>query len=112
MTADVTPTPIALAVGKRLPLDIAVQLLSAGDGSNGAISFEMGCVLMKLERPTQQEIKDFSGKASVRVGDFGSFMLFSPSFKGFSFDLLWSPVIARAQDKPVSSPKMQASICC
>lgn len=61
----------------------------------GGLLLDMGLILMKMNTPRKREIKAFSGPATIRIGDFGSFLMISPQFKGFNFDLLWSPVAAR-----------------
>tara|TARA_R110002051_G_scaffold98120_1_gene168259 strand:- start:23 stop:517 length:495 start_codon:yes stop_codon:yes gene_type:complete len=79
---------------------MGLAIASQAPGMSGGLQFDMGIVLMRLDAPRKREVREFSGPATVRIGDFGSFMLFSPKFPSFSFDLLWSPVIARSSETP------------
>ncbi|WP_027234099.1 hypothetical protein [Leisingera caerulea] len=90
--------PTLLATGQPLPLEMGLAIASQPAGMSGGLFFDLNMILMRLDQPRKRELRDFNKQATVRLGDFGSFLLFSPKFRGFSFDLLWSPVIARAQD--------------
>lgn len=92
--------PLILAVGRQLPLEMGLAIASQAPGMSGGLQFDMGLALMRLDGPRKRELREFSGPATVRIGDFGSFMLFSPQYPSFSFDLLWSPVTARASQTP------------
>ncbi|MBW3243656.1 hypothetical protein KUV57_13360 [Epibacterium sp. DP7N7-1] len=93
-------TPLILAVGRQLPLEMGLAISSQAPGMSGGLQFDLGIALMRLDGPRKREVREFSGPATVRIGDFGSFLLFSPKYPSFSFDLLWSPVIAKASDTP------------
>lgn len=95
MTERSLESGIILSVGRPLPVHMGLLLASQPEGMGGGLIFEAGLVLMRLDAPSQSELRQFSGPANIRIGDFGSFLLFSPQFPSVSFDLVWSPVIAR-----------------
>lgn len=96
--------PTILALNKPLPDNILTAVNRLPPGMGGILMLGMGLIVMRLERPSRRELKEFSGSATIRIGDFGSFMMISPKFQTFSFDLIWSPEIADKSDEDLLDP--------
>lgn len=91
-------------INKPLPDEILAAVHRLPPGMGGVLMLGMGLIVMRLERPTKRELKEFTGPATLRIGDFGSFMMISPKFKSMSFDLIWSPEIADRSDEELLDP--------
>lgn len=96
--------PTIFALNKPLPDNILAAVNRLPPGMGGVLMLGMGLIVMRLERPTRRELKEFSGPATIRIGDFGSFMMISPKFPTFSFDLIWSPEIADRSEEDLLDP--------
>ncbi len=87
-----------LLVGETLPAETRNVFASTGTG--GAINLPNQTITMVLHdfRPT--DIESFEAPARFRVSLCKSFLLISPSFDGFNFDIVWSPLIAKMTGEP------------
>ncbi|MCW3782515.1 hypothetical protein [Defluviimonas salinarum] len=93
-------TKTVFLVGQPLPLEPRIALASEGSGLGGVLNLPAGMVIMRLDNPTPAEMKAFADRAMMRIGLFRTFLIVSPVFEGYNFDLLWSPAIARATEEP------------
>lgn len=87
-----------LFVGSRLAPE--VRQVFQNTGTSGAISLPHQTITMVLGdyRPSDKTI--FEAPARFRVALCKSFLLISPSFPEFNFDIIWSPLIARLNGEP------------
>ena len=87
-----------MLVGEKIPEDIG--RVFALTGSSGAISLPHQLVTMVLHDYRLSDEEAFQAPASFRVALCKSFLLISPSFPNFNFDIVWSPLIAKLNGEP------------
>lgn len=87
-------------MGQLLPLDTREAFFAAG--TSGAINLPGQTVTMVLEDYRPEDRKAFLGMANFRIALCNTFMLVSPSFAGFNFDIVWSPAIAKRTGEPLT----------
>lgn len=80
-------------LGQKLPVEISIGLLEAS--STGVVDLPSQTAVMVLDDFRPNDVASFEGPARLRIGRFKTFMVFSPAFKNFTFDIVWSPVTAR-----------------
>jgi len=85
-------------LNRRLPAGIADAISTIGTGS--AIDLPRQMIVMQLADYRKDDLTSFEGPARFRVGLGQNFLLISPMFRGLSFDIIWSPVIARRTGEP------------
>ncbi len=88
----------SLLVGESLPEE--TRKVFARTGTGGAISLPHQSITMVLHDYRPQDGKAFQAPARFRVSLCKSFLLISPSFPGFNFDIVWSPLIAQLTGEP------------
>ena len=91
--------PTIIKVGDPLPQHIREVFFATG--TSGAVSIPDQMVTMVLEDYKKEDLEAFYGIANFRVSLRKNFMIISPAFSGFNFDIVWSPVIAKNIGEPV-----------
>ena len=86
-----------LTLGQRLPTKIA----EAVSGSGTVINLPYKLIIVALTDYKSGDMTSFNGPARFRVGQAQNFLLISPMFRGLSFDVVWSPFIAKMAGEPV-----------
>lgn len=71
-------------------------------GTGGVIDLESQTAIMALQDYRPQDEEAFHGMANFRIALCQTFLLISVSFSGYSFDMIWSPVIARMSDEDIT----------
>lgn len=99
-----TDRPDKYIVGEALPLEARMRFAEGGMHTGGAIDLPRQALFMMLADYRPADGDAFVGPARLRVGRMKNFMIISPSFKGFSLDMIWSPVIAKASGEPDLEP--------
>lgn len=90
---------LALMEGQPLPEALLLKM-PGGATPSGAVDLPGQIVLMTLADYRRSDRSEFLGPARFRISRQRSFMMLSPAFKTFSFDIIWSPVIARESGEP------------
>lgn len=88
-----------LLEGKPLPEALTLKMPKDA-ATTGAVHLPGQMILMTLADYRRSDRDEFLGPARFRVSRQRSFMMLSPAFKTFSFDIIWSPAIARESDEP------------
>jgi hypothetical protein len=60
----------------------------------------MNLLILRLHDYQKEDLEAFFGKATFRVSKQKHFMVISPDFTRYSFDIIWSPVLARQSGEP------------
>ena len=81
-----------LLVGQTLPIE--TRKVFASTGTAGAVNLPNQTIAMILDDFRPGDIESLEAPARFRVSLCKRFLLISPSFKGFNFDINWSPLIA------------------
>jgi hypothetical protein len=81
-----------LFIGQTLPVETYKVLASTGTAR--AVNLPNQTIAMILDYFRPGDIEGLKAPARFRVSLCKSFLLISPSFKGFKFDIIWSPLIA------------------
>jgi hypothetical protein len=89
---------LSITMNKPLPEEIGGGLLQAGAGT--LVSLPQQLIIMGLMDMRPSDIATVEGPARFRVGLAENFMIISPMYKGLSFDIIWSPVIAKLSGEP------------
>lgn len=92
-------TGTLLVQGQTLPPELLIQMRNLPP-MGGTSNFETQEIFFNVPHPSEGELADLNGPATIRIGDFGSFMLFSAHFGALVFDLLWLPTIAKTSGHP------------
>ena len=91
-----------LTLGQRLFTKIA----EAVSGSGTVINLPYKLIVVALTDYKPEDLTSFNGPARFRVGFAQKLPLISPMFRGLSFDVVWSPFIAKMAGEPVmDSPR-------
>ena len=69
-------------------------------GTQVSINLPVGLMVMVLADYNSKDLENFKGPARFRVYCGRNLMIISSKFKGFSFDSVWSPLIARQNGEP------------
>ncbi|WP_299821480.1 hypothetical protein [uncultured Jannaschia sp.] len=93
-----TDDPEILMVGRTLPGPRYEKLL--GTGTSGAIDMPGQMMLMTLADFRKGDEAAF-GPARFCIAVAKTFLMVSPAFAGFSFDIVWTPAAAQATGEPV-----------
>jgi hypothetical protein len=88
-----------LKTGDLLPESFREAFFATG--TSGAINIPGQIVTMVLEDYQAKDLDAFYDIANFRVALCKTFMIVSPSFKGFNFDIVWSPAIAKSTGEPI-----------
>lgn len=94
-----------LAAGRALPSHISNAMASIGTGS--VINLPDRLIIMKLSDYQPSDLEAFEGPARFRVGLGKNFLLISPMYRNVSFDIIWSPLIARMTAEPAMEKPTQ-----
>jgi hypothetical protein len=89
-------------VGQPLDDDFASKFKRSG--SSGAINLENQSVLLCLSDFKPTDLKEFEGPAELRVSRQKHFAIISVVFETFSFDIIWSPQIAKLSGEEIYDP--------
>lgn len=89
---------LEIRLGKTLPYEIMESMASVGTGS--VMNLPRQLIIMGLSDYREEDLSVFEGPARFRMGLGKTFMILSPEFEGLSFDMIWSPVIARNTKEP------------
>ena len=87
-----------LTLGQRLPPKIVEAVSATGSGTVINLPYKLIVVALTDFRP--EDLTSFNGPARFRVGLARNFLLISPTFRGLSFDIVWSPLIAKMAGEP------------
>lgn len=90
---------MVLMEGYPLPKELISRMPEAAK-TTGAVHLPGQMILMTLADYRPSDKDDFHGPARFRISRQRSFMMLSPTFKSFNFDIIWSPAIARDVNEP------------
>jgi hypothetical protein len=93
-----TDDPEIFMVGQRLSGPRYEKLL--GTGTSGAIDMPGQMVLLTLADFRPGDEKAFLGPARFRVAVAKTFLMVSPAFSSYNFDIVWTPATALATGEP------------
>lgn len=88
-----------LKIGDPLPDTMREAFFASG--TSGAINIPGQTITMVLSDYSPKDREAFRGIANFRVARCKTFMIVSPAFRSFNFDIVWSPAIARQSGEPV-----------
>lgn len=91
---------VLLKTGDLLPLATSEAFTETGTG--GVLDLESQSITMVLDDYRPQDEEAFNGMANFRIALCKTFLMVSVSFSRFSFDLIWSPVIAKLADEDIT----------
>lgn len=88
-------------IGQPLPLNKSEDFINHGTAAS--INMPTKTICMVLDEFEPKDLIAFEGMANFSIALCKNFMLITINFKGYCFDVIWSPVMAKASGEPLLS---------
>lgn len=96
--------PLLLAVDAPLPPELGAALAPVLGSIGAAMRLADRMFFLKLDRVSAEDLAAFRGPAELGIARMESFLVLTPRFRSFNFDMIWSPAIAARTSEPLLEP--------